>query len=389
MFFFWGFGTGGLWLVRPLFAYEIGGSFLLVAAISSVSAAPRIVTGPAVGYLVDRFGRRPFIIIGALTHITALVGDFFVQSYLAFFLLEALGGAGIATWMTSGTALLADNTTASTRGRAVALRETSMRVGLLTGPIIGGVIAGALGLRYVFLFIAATKVVVIIVTVLLVRESRQKRDGDRATWVSKTTTSPRDLGMFRTKSFVALATATLTLGLVVAGTGVFRTLFPVQAELAAGLNSVEIGNLIAIAGFFALVGAVPFGILADRLGRKPLIIAGMIMTALAVWLMAGTTTFLLALAAVVVLGMAEAVGTGTVQVYAIDLAPDDRRGSFLGVWALFQNLGQIIGPLLIGGIADLLGFATAFYVVTVILLVGASIVLVLAKETHDPKTQAQ
>ena len=32
MFFFWGFGTGGLWLARPLVAYDLSESFLLVAA---------------------------------------------------------------------------------------------------------------------------------------------------------------------------------------------------------------------------------------------------------------------------------------------------------------------------------------------------------------------
>ena len=39
MFFFWGFGTGGLWFVRPLFAFETGGTFLLVALMSSNPSA--------------------------------------------------------------------------------------------------------------------------------------------------------------------------------------------------------------------------------------------------------------------------------------------------------------------------------------------------------------
>ena len=57
MFFFWGFGTGGLWLVRPLFAYSVSDSFLLVALASSVSAAPRTFVGALTGYLTDKFGR--------------------------------------------------------------------------------------------------------------------------------------------------------------------------------------------------------------------------------------------------------------------------------------------------------------------------------------------
>ena len=76
MFFFWGFGTGGLWLARPLVAYQVGGSFLLVALVSAASAAPRVIAGPAAGYLTDRFGRRPFLVLGAVLHIVALARHF-------------------------------------------------------------------------------------------------------------------------------------------------------------------------------------------------------------------------------------------------------------------------------------------------------------------------
>ena len=98
-FFFWSFGTGGLWLARPLFAYEIGGTFFLVALISSASAMPRLVIGPVTGYLTDRFGRRPFVVLGALLHIAALTGEFFVQEYWQFLLFEVVAGTGIAVYM--------------------------------------------------------------------------------------------------------------------------------------------------------------------------------------------------------------------------------------------------------------------------------------------------
>ena len=116
MYFFWGFGTGGLWLVRPLFAFETGGTFLLVAVISAVSAMPRLITGPVTGYLTDRFGRKPFVLIGSVLHIIAMVGDFYVDTYVPFLLLEILGGIGISVWMTSASVLMADSTRVETRG---------------------------------------------------------------------------------------------------------------------------------------------------------------------------------------------------------------------------------------------------------------------------------
>ena len=151
MFFFWAFGTGGLWLVRPLFAYETGGTFLLVAVVSSVSAMPRLLTGPLTGYLTDRFGRKPFVVIGSLLHIVAMVSDFFVDSYIPFLLLEIVGGIGISVWMTSANVLMADSTRIETRGRVVAVRETSSRVGLLLGPAAAGAIGALFGISMVVL----------------------------------------------------------------------------------------------------------------------------------------------------------------------------------------------------------------------------------------------
>ena len=387
MFFFWGFGTGGLWLVRPLFAYSVSDSFLLVALASSVSAAPRTFVGALTGYLTDKFGRKPFIILGAAIHITSLTGQFFSDTYLPFFLLEILGGTGIAVWLTSSNALLADETEIASRGRAVALRQTSSRIGLLAGPAVAGIVATVISLPSVFLFIAINKVAVIIVTVWWIRESHTKRNTPAGS--GKTITKRKrkwipnlDLNMFRNRAFLALAIGTFAVSMVVGGTGVFRTFFPVQGTDVAGLDEIQVGNLIAISGILALFAAIPSGIAADRYGRKKTLIIGLIITALSVWLMSDLSSFTGALAAVLIFGLAEAIGTGTVQTYAMDLAPEDKRGAFLGVWAFSQSAGQTAGPLFIGLIADTVNFTSAFLTVVVLLLIGTAMVMVLGKETY-------
>ncbi len=382
MFFFWGFGTGGLWLVRPLFAYSLSESFLLVALVSAVSAAPRTFTGPLTGYLTDRFGRKWFIILGAVIHIAALIGQFFSTAYLPYFFLEMLGGAGIAVWMTASNALMADYTEVATRGRSVALRQTSSRAGVLIGPAVAGSLAYAVDLRSVFLFIAACKFAVIVVALLWIRESRAATRSTPRPVRSGGVWQRMNLAMFRSRAFLALAIGTFSVSLVTGGTGVFRTFFPVQGANAAGLNEAQVGNLIAISAILALVGAIPAGIANDRIGRKCTLIAALLATSIAVWMMSGLSGFEAALLAVLAFGFAEALGTGTIQVYAMDLAPDDKRGAFLGVWSLSMNAGQIFGPIVIGLIADSAGFRTAFLTVSGFLIVAALMVVVFGVETR-------
>lgn len=381
-FFFWSFGTGGLWLVRPLFAYEIGGTFFLVALISSASAMPRVIIGPVTGYLTDRFGRRPFVVLGAALHIAALTGDFFVQEYWQFLVFEVVAGTGIAVYMTSANVLMADATRTGTRGRAVAARQVSNRIGNFAGPVVAGLIAATFGLRWVFLFIAFTKLMVILVTLFLIKETREpaapkpaKQPGQRASRIP-------DLSMFKSKTFLSLALGTVALGLVNGGTGVFRTLFPPQAETVAGLSALQIGNLIAVAGLAGLLSSVPTGMAVDRWGRKRPLILGLLATALGTYFMAITGDLSSALLAVVVFGLAESLGQGSLQVYAMDQAPADRRGAFLGMWLLFTNVGQITGPLVIGSIADAYGFKTGFLVVVVALVAAAAVMAMLGRDTR-------
>lgn len=382
MFFFWGFGTGGLWLVRPLFAYELSGSYLSVALVSAISAAPRSFTGPLTGYLTDRFGRKWFVVLGAVIHIVALIGQFNATAYLPYFLFELLAGLGIGTWMTASNALMADYTQLATRGRAVALRQTSSRAGTLMGPLVAGLVAVTGDLRDVFLFIAACKVAVIIVTMFWVRDSRRTHRPASAPTSGGGIRQRLNLGMFRSRAFFALIIATFSVNLVTGGTGVFRTFFPVQGANAAGLDEARVGTLIMFSGILALGAAIPAGIASDRIGRKRTLIFALLATSLTVWMMSGMSDFESALMAVLAFGFAEAFATGTNQVYAMDLAPADRRGAFLGVWSLSMIAGQVFGPIAIGTVADTSGFQAAFITVSGFLIVAAVMVVIFGVETR-------
>jgi MFS family permease len=318
--------------------------------------------------------------IGALIHAVAMSSVFLVDSYLPFLLLEVLGGIGISIWMTSASVLVADNTRVETRGRTLAVREMSARAGLLIGPLVGGVVGGVFSLKAIFLFIAATKLLVIVVTALWIGETH-KPDPAKAALKLGLALPRLDLTMFRTRAFLALTVATVSISMVGGGTGVFRTLFPAQATGVVGLDLAEVGLLLTIAGGFAFGSTLPVGAATDRYGRRVVLLSGLFVTALSVALMANVVSFTGAAIAVVVFGLAESAGWGTLQVYAMDQAPSDRRGVFLGGWSFFQTLGQVLGPLMIGTLADQFGFDVGFMVVTGLLITGAIVMYIFGTET--------
>ena len=80
-------------------------------------------------------------------------------------------------------------------------------------------------------------------------------------------------------------------------------------------------------------------------------------------------------------GIAEGIVMGSSQAYAMDLAPEDRRGEFLGVWAIFQNSGALLAPLLIGAIYAIWGPKEAFTLVGAWLLISALLMAAFGPET--------
>lgn len=373
-------------MARPLYAASFGVSIVLVGLISSLSAGPRMISGPITGYLADRWGRRPMIFVGAITHGLVLVAQSMTTSYTQYALLEVVAGLGIAFWTISSGVLIADITGVDNRGRGVAIRNTAQRLGMLAGPLMGGVITAAFGLRWVFIFIASTKVVVLLVTLFLIPETKPlRKDQPKPARNPQLPMRRLEFGMFTTKAFGALVAAALAFGMIGVGPGVFRTYFPIHAQTAAGLSPATIGSLFSVAALITLLLALPTGMLLDRYGRRWLILFGLAVTAIATYLLGATGGFATALATMLVFALAEGINSNTIQTYAMDLAPPEKRGVFLGVYHMTMNTGQVIGPLGAGLAAELLGLEVALYLFAGIVAVCAMLFIALAPETLKRK----
>src|SRR5438874_389577 len=98
-FFLWSFGTGAINLARPLFASSFGVPIFLVTLISSTNSAASLISGPLTGYLMDRFGRKPILMVGLAIRTVSLIAEFYADSYVAYILLEFFGSLGVQVWV--------------------------------------------------------------------------------------------------------------------------------------------------------------------------------------------------------------------------------------------------------------------------------------------------
>ena len=386
-FLIWGAGSGAQTLGRPLLAFEFTGSVFLVTLMISSLALSRIIGGPITGFLVDRIGRRPLAALGSSIRAAASIGNVFAQNYVQFFALEMIGAIGLTMFNTTSMVIIADMSNSSNRGKAVALRSSALKLGQVAGPLLAGIVAYFFGLRYVLLINAVAKIIVTFIVLRHIAETRpepeiEERSRERRTGSLKG--SRAILPILLTPGFAALAISTFGIHLMTQG--VFQALFPIQSKVQAGLSDSDVGTLISIASVVTLLFALPNGIIVDRFGRKRSLVPGLFLLSGAALLLAISRDYTGALAVAVVYGVSQSMTTGSSQTYAMDLAPKDHRGAFLGVWSISQNLGSFWGTLAAGAIVDTWGFGAAFLTTACWLSASAVFMAVFGPETRIQST---
>ncbi len=376
-FFTWGFGTGAQNLGRPLFVLAVTGNVFLVGVMLAANAVPRAFTGPITGFLTDRLGRKPMVLMGPIVRGITNVGQYFADDFLTFFVLEVIGQVGVAIWATSSNVLLSDVTNVESRGRVLALRSMATRLGFVAGPALGGVLAMTYGLESVFLLNGLSKIVIVVVVLTMVKETRPQELAEAG--------SPGRQGArlsfepFRNRTFAVVAMATAVFAM--SNAGIAQTLLPVHAVDALELDEAVVGFLISVSSALAFLWAFPNGLIADRFGRKWSLGPGLLMMAAASVALTVGDVYTALLVAAVFLGMGEAVGMGTSHTFAMDLAPPEKRGMYMGLSMLANSVGATVGPLLLAALYHYVAPELSF-VTSAVLLVAATLVLALmAQET--------
>jgi MFS family permease len=158
-------------------------------------------------------------------------------------------------------------------------------------------------------------------------------------------------------------------------------LFFLQDQL--GATAAEVGYAYLPAAVVGAFLSAPLGTLADRFGRKPLMLLGMGVAAASSFIIPGLST-LVALAILQVVQAACYAASGPArQALVADLTGGDQRGRAYGLYALAGGLGATVGPLAGGWLYERVSPAAAFYANGVVLALS---VLVLWGTLQVPPT---
>jgi MFS family permease len=334
------------------------------------------------GALADRYGRKPVLVVGWLIALPVPLLLNWAPTWGWVVLANVLLGLNQGlTWSTT-VIMKIDLVGPRQRGLAMGLNEAAGYGAVALTALATGALAERFGLRPVpFLLGLAYAGLGLSVSSLFVRETtghvateqELRGEADRPTWrevfARTTLTEP---------SLSAASQAGLVNNL---NDGMAWGLLPLYYA-AAGLEVGEIGILAAIYPAVWAVAQIGTGAWSDRVGRKPLIVAGMLLQAAAIGAIAAGSSFSLWLGAGVILGLGTALVYPTLIAAVADVAEPGWRGSAVGVYRLWRDLGFAAGAIVAGVIADATGIVSAIWVVAGITAASGVVVLVRMRETR-------
>jgi MFS transporter, DHA1 family, tetracycline resistance protein len=369
-------GYGIVIPLMPFYVQSMGGSARTVGVLLGCFAFTQLLATPLLGKYSDRYGRRPVILLSLVANAIAM-GLFALASYQhllpLLFLSRILAGATSGN-LAACQAALADLSTAETRARAMGRVGAGIGLGLVMGPLFGGLLAewGA------WLPPLAAGVLALLgaLGVLLVMPETHP-PGARSTSRSPS----RFTALRETPRPRALALVLLLYFLV------FLTMTTQQVALALltqsrfGWSSNEVGYVFALLGALGfIIQGVLIGPLSGAVGEVRLLVLGALLLSVGMLGVSLAGNALALIGAVVLVG----TGMGFIQPLLSSLASQAANPSYLGVTlGLAQSSGGLartVGPVASGALYSSLGPSVPFAAGALAAFVAAVLASLLGRE---------
>lgn len=328
--------------VLPLFiTATLGASVASLGLIEGIAECTASVLRLVSGRLSDRIGhRKPFIIggyslSGLCKACMALAGTWPLMLGMRFG-----DRVGKALRTPPRDALLADSSSAGGLGRAFGLHRAMDTLGAAIGPLLAwGLLRhwsalGAEGYRRIFLVSAVPAALAVLVLVVMVRAPRA-----RARTAAEHAASREPLG----PAFARFVSADVLFQL-----GNSSTAFLLLRAERVGFSAGGVALLYLAYNLVAALLSLPLGWLSDRAGRRPLLLTGYLLYALAYGIAAFAPTLAGATAAFMVLAVHTALMDGQAKSLIADLVPRTRRATAFGTYHAAVGIALLPASLVAG-----------------------------------------
>lgn len=365
--------------VMPLFVTAtLGASLASLGLIEGFAEATASILRIVSGRIADEPSRRkPLVVAGySLSGVTKTVMAF-ASSWPWLLGLRFGDRVGKAMRNPPRDALLADASDPGALGRTFGLHRAMDTLGAAIGPLLAWWLLthwaerGAAAYRHIFFVSAIPAAIAVVVLVLFVRPAPPR---PRA---AAGAPAPGPLG----SAFARFVATDVLFQL-----GNSSNAFLLLRASRVGFDAGGVALVYLLFNLVAALLALPLGGLADRVGRRPLLLAGYLVYALAYAIAAFVPGMTGVVVAFVVLAVHTALAEGQAKSLVADLVPRERRASAYGIYHAAVGCALLPASLVAGLLWERVGPAAPFAVGAALALAAAiafAVLLPRARETSD------
>ncbi len=337
-----------LFPVIPLYATELGAPVSQVGLIVAISGYVTAVILIPIGLISDRSGRYKFVIVALSICIAAPLFYPRATSTQMVMLVVAIHGIGRAFFFPTGLAIAADLAPEERRGEVMGWYSTSSHLGLMAGPVAGGFLLHRYGFETAFYGCSALPMLAMVFLLFRLRDFQKSTAADQAVtgswgWLRKRTAISGLLAYM----FCAFGSSTVCTYIPLYGKGF-------------GINEAAVGVIITAFYAGSALARAPAGRLSDIVGRKPLIIAGMAISGLAIAFFSQLSSLSQLTPTAIGFGIAFGIAVPPSLAMVADLLSSGSRGLSMGVATCLYQVGLAVGATSMGFVAEISNFETMF-----------------------------
>lgn len=342
----------------PLYVEQLGApkdKIEFYAGLSiSVTALAAALISPVWGSLADRKGRKLMMVRAAIGMTFAMGSLAFVPNVFWLLVMRFLNGI-LSGYMPNATAMIASQAPLDKRGFALGTLATGGTAGSLIGPSLGGALAEAFGIRAVFIITGVLLLITTILTIFLVKEDftpAEKEDVVPTKEVFRRVSNlPILIGLFIT---------TLVLQLGIYSISPILTLYIRQLSGSSGNILFVSGLIVSVAGISAVISSPVLGRLGDRIGSEKVLVAGLIFSLICYVPMSFVQTPFQLGVLRFLLGFSTGALMPSINTIIGRLTPTEGVSRVYSYNVMFQNFGQVLGPMVGSTVAAAYNYSSVF-----------------------------
>lgn len=363
--------------VLPRFAQDLGAAPELIGLIVAASTITGVFIKLPAGALSDVLGRKQMMLLGCLFFAAPPFLYPFVHSPGTLLALRFLHGVATAIFSPVASAFVAD-LSKEERGEKLGWFAAAGDIGSTLGPLIGGLLLFyTTSYQMTYLTVGVLGLCPLLLILHLPDDQMPRRAGTTLGARSQQFWS----GIREVLGSRAVVIASVLEAAMYVGYGAFLGFFPPYAK-GIGLNDAQIALVMGVQLATTMFAKPLSGRLSDRLGRKPMILAGLLLCAATLPAFAVLASLWLLFPVSALFGLGVAIVTPSTTALVADLVKGQQMGSAMGVFGTIWDTGEASGPILAGFLIASLGYLPAF---TMIALLMAVVALTFAILVRDPQ----